>query len=317
MESGSLGGPTRPHAGDTWCCKQLSLWYCESPNTPRGSSQVVTVPVQRQQNAPQCPECGIPLLGKHCHECGGKLPNPHDLTIKHFLHEGLHEFTHLDSKIFRTLRMLISSPGTLTVEYLAGRKRRYVLPLRLFILVFALNFFLYTRPGVALYDVHALLSLSSQRAVAEQLLEHRAEKLHQSKEAVFEKINEHWQHNASLFQLGDVFFFAVALAVINRRRYFGEHLIFSLHTFSFTLLFGSLTWLYYLRYGLRQNSVLVLITLTVFFVYLWRAIPKVYASTGWKAALKALLLVISLELSRGFFVTFTMFLAFFQTFSRR
>ena len=278
---------------------------------------MATVPVQRQQEESlQCPECGIALLGKHCHECGGKPPNPHDLTIKHFLHEGLHEFTHLDSKIFRTLRMLILSPGTLSVEYLAGRKRRYVLPLRIFILAFAVNFFLYTRPGVALYDVHFLIASSAQGAAVETVLERAAQKRHMSKEAAFDRINEHWQHNASLFQLGDVFFFAFGLALINRRRYFGEHLVFSLHTVSFTLLYGAVTWLYYLRYGFKQNWQLVLITLAVFAAYLWRAIPKMYGTRGWKALAKASLLVVCLELSRGFFVTFTMFLAFYQTFSK-
>ena len=53
--------------------------------------------------------------------------------MKHFLHHGLHELTHFDSKIFRTVQALLFRPGLLTVEYLAGRRKRYVLPLRLFL----------------------------------------------------------------------------------------------------------------------------------------------------------------------------------------
>jgi hypothetical protein len=273
----------------------------------------VTAPSLHEQPKHNCPECGTPLVGRYCHECGEKPSSAHELTLKHFLHHGLHELTHIDSKIFRTLRKLIASPGVLTADYLAGRKRRYVLPLRLFLVIFALNFFLYTRPGVALYDIHFILSASPQGKVLEERFAHSAEKRHITKDELFKQLDEHWQHNVSLFQLGDVFFFAVFLAMVNRRRYFGEHLIFSLHVLSFSFLFGSVTWLYYARFGFRQNYYLLAISLAVLLLYLWRAISKVYATTGGGALRRALFLVFGLELSRIFFISFTMIVAMVQT----
>src|SRR5579864_4902520 len=218
---------------------------------------VTTTSLPHQEKPQNCPECATPLVGEYCHHCGEKLPDAHDLTMKHFLHHGLHELTHFDSKIFRTVRALVFRPGLLTVEYLAGRRKRYVLPLRLFLVIFAFNFFLYTRPGAALYDVHVILSASPQSKPLADKLERAAAKRNMTADALFDRINEHWQHNASLFQLGDVFFFAVWLAVLNWRRYFVEHLIFALHTLSFSLLFGSVLWLYYLHYGFRQNVFLI------------------------------------------------------------
>ena len=236
--------------------------------------------------------------------------------MKHFLHHGLHELTHFDSKIFRTVQALLFRPGLLTVEYLAGRRQRYVLPLRLFLVIFALNLFLYTRPGAALYDVHVMASAGAQGKVLDSKLERAAAKKNMAKEALLEQINEHWQHNASLFQLGDVFFFAVWLAVLNWRRYFVEHLIFALHMLSFSLLFGSVTWLYYLHYGFRQNIFLIAISFTVQLLYLWRAVPRMYGTTGWNSLLKSFVLLIGLVVSRGFFVTFTLVLSIIQTFRR-
>lgn len=260
-----------------------------------------------------CPECGAQLVGRYCHRCGEKLPDVHDLTIKHFLHHGLHELTHFDSKIFRTVQALLFRPGLLTVEYLAGRRQRYVLPLRLFLVIFALNLFLYTRPGAALYDVHVITSANPQMKLLDDKLARHAAKKHITKEALFEQINERWQHNVSLFQLGEVFFFAVWLAVLNWRRYFVEHLIFALHVCSFSLLFGCLTWLYYLHYGFKQNIFLVLFSFTVQLLYLWRAVPRMYRTTGWNALLKSFVLLIGLEVSRVFFVSFTMMLSLIQT----
>jgi len=254
-------------------------------------------------------------MGEYCHRCGEKLPDAHDLTLKHFLHHGLHELTHFDSKIFRTVQALLFRPGFLTVEYLAGRRKRYVLPLRLFLVIFALNLFLYTRPGAALYDIGFITSTPQSKPFADAL-ERAAAKRHMERGALLEKINERWQHNASLFQLGEVFFFAVWLAVLNWRRYFVEHLIFALHVSSFTLLFGSVTWLYYLRYGFRQNIFLFLFSFTVLLLYLWLAVPRMYGTTGGKALLKSFALLIGLEVLRVFFVTFTMVLSLIQTLRR-
>jgi hypothetical protein len=69
----------------------------------------------------------------------------------------------------------------------------------------------------------------------------------------------------------------------------------------------------YWRYGFKQNFVLILIFVAILLVYLWRALPRVYATSGWNALLRAFLLMIGLEISRAFFMTFTMILAMVQT----
>jgi hypothetical protein len=272
----------------------------------------VTAPSLHEQSLKNCPECETPLIGRHCHQCGEKPPDAHDLTLKHFFHHGLHELTHFDAKIFLTLRKLMASPGVLTADYLAGRRKRYVLPLRLYLVVFALNFFLYSRPGVALYDIRVLLNASSQGQQTEKKFAHIAEKRHMTQDAFFDQLNEHWQHDVSLFQLGDVFFFAVCLAIVNRQRYFVEHLIFSLHVLSFSFLLGSVTWLYHARFGFHQNLYLLAVTLTILLVYLYKAIPRVYGTSGGRALLRAFFLIIGLELSRIFFLSFTVMVAIIQ-----
>ena len=274
----------------------------------------MTAPSLHQPAVQNCPECETPLTGKYCHACGEKPPDSHDLSLKHFIEHGIHELTHFDSKIFRTLKTLIFAPGALTADYLAGRKKRYVPPLRLFLVIFAISFFLYTRPGVALYDVRFITTATAQGKGLDKKLEQTAAKQHITKEALYEKLNEHWQHDLTLFQLGDVFFFAVFLAVVNWRRYFVEHLIFSLHTLSFAFLYGCVIWFYYLRFGFRQDAALVGIFAVVLLVYLWRALPRVYAMSGWGALLRALFLVVGLEAARGIFMSFTLIVAMMQTF---
>jgi hypothetical protein len=55
------------------------------------------------------------------------------MDVRHVAHEVIHEFLHLDGKIFQTLRLLISRPGALTAEFFRGRRERYVSPVRLYL----------------------------------------------------------------------------------------------------------------------------------------------------------------------------------------
>ncbi len=273
----------------------------------------MTAPSLHQPIAQTCPECNTSLVGTYCHSCGERPADAHDLSLKHFIGHGIHELTHFDSKIFRTLKTLIFAPGMLTADYLAGRKKRYVPPLRLYLVLFAISFFLYTRPGVALYDVRVFNAAYTHGNALEKNLESAAEQKHISKEMLYERFNEHWQHDVSLFQLGDIVIFALILAAVNWRRYFVEHLIFSLHTLSFALLYECVMWLYYARFGFKQNLPLIGIFMLVLFLYLWRALPRVYATSGWKTVLKPAVLVVGLEFARIFFLSFTLTLAAYQT----
>ena len=58
------------------------------------------------------------------------------------------DLTHADSRLWRTLAALLFKPGHLTREFLAGRRARYLPPVRLY-LVLSVLFFLsrarYTR----------------------------------------------------------------------------------------------------------------------------------------------------------------------------
>lgn len=85
-----------------------------------------------------CGNCQTPLQGPHCHACGQPvkgLIRPLAGWIADFL-DGVLQW---DGRIPRTLGPLLFRPGFLTTEYIAGRRVRYVTPVRLFLfLVLAL-----------------------------------------------------------------------------------------------------------------------------------------------------------------------------------
>jgi len=79
-----------------------------------------------------CRNCGTPAPLKFCPECGQET-TLHPPTLGEFLHEFVGHYVALEGQLWRTLAMLLRRPGRLTREYLDGRRRRYVLPLRLYL----------------------------------------------------------------------------------------------------------------------------------------------------------------------------------------
>ena len=67
-----------------------------------------------------------------CARCGQER-TLHPPTLMEFLHEFVGHYVALEGPLWRSLALLVGRPGRLTREYLEGRRRRYVLPLRLYL----------------------------------------------------------------------------------------------------------------------------------------------------------------------------------------
>jgi Protein of unknown function (DUF3667) len=95
-------------------------------------------------SVPRCQNCGAALTGPFCSACGQR-EHSRIISLGALLKEAIEDFWHVDSRLWRTLRSLVAKPGFLTVEFLAGRRVRYVPPFRLY-LVFSILLFLLTSP---------------------------------------------------------------------------------------------------------------------------------------------------------------------------
>lgn len=80
-----------------------------------------------------CLDCGAEAKGSYCSNCGQKRSDPTRIPLKELFAEGLGNLLGLDSRLRRTLPLLLLKPGELTAEYNRGRRTRYVPPLRLFL----------------------------------------------------------------------------------------------------------------------------------------------------------------------------------------
>jgi hypothetical protein len=114
------------------------------------------VPTAPSLTAPVlCDNCGAPVPGRYCSACGQRLEPPvHSLW--HFTRVATEDLTHADSRLWRTLTALLFKPGRLTREFLAGRRARYLPPVRLYLVLSVLFFLIasavHTRFTVLAFD---------------------------------------------------------------------------------------------------------------------------------------------------------------------
>lgn len=243
-----------------------------------------------------CSNCGTALVGEYCFRCGQKrLPDDH-LSMRHFLHEAVvhvGDFEH--TKIFRTVRALLFRPGLLTNEYIAARRVDWITPLKAFVTVFAISFFLYSAfKSVAVYDVTTLLDMDP-RGTFRKAIERLAERRQISFDAFIAAVNAKWRTYISVSQFIYPPLFAVILMAFysRQRRYFVEHLVFSTHYQTFALLATVLAWPLYLLTGLAmtRGAAILAIAMTALMVgYLIVAVRNVYRQSWLASSIKGVFL---------------------------
>jgi len=86
-----------------------------------------------------CLNCGTAIDGNYCRHCGQEAVL-HRPSAREFLHEFIGHHVALEGKLLGTLGRLLFRPGALTAEYLAGRRVRFVQPLRLYLTLSVLFF---------------------------------------------------------------------------------------------------------------------------------------------------------------------------------
>ena len=103
-----------------------------------GSSRRAVAPVLEVSDR-VCMNCGANAPSAYCPACGQdtreRLP-----TFVQFMREATGRYLSFEGKLWKTLFALLFRPGFLTREYFAGRRRRYIGPAHLFLVMSLLLF---------------------------------------------------------------------------------------------------------------------------------------------------------------------------------
>lgn len=182
-----------------------------------------------------CSNCGSAISLTYCSACGQKWFDPERVTVLSLLKELAQKLLSVDSRWLRTIVPLLIRPGFLTKEYLAGRQRRYVKPLSLFITVNVLFFLFGHRMGVMRWNMWNAFGEQGRTRIAE-----RAAQLNVDATAYIGRLNDVLLDFQRSFFFGVILVFAVLLFLLSwrRRRGMVGCLIYSIHFHaSYLLLF--------------------------------------------------------------------------------
>jgi hypothetical protein len=188
-----------------------------------------------------CVTCGTPLHGRFCHACGERTLGRDEFRLRSFLAHSFNAVFDVDSRLFRSFRVLLTRPGLLTAEYIAGRRRPYLGPVQIF-LIANLMFFagLSVMDGISTFTTplryHASQIVYGDIAV--ELIARRGAPGTNAARAFEERFNETVPRyaNSMVILLAPMLAALLALFLFRRRRPFVQHLVLSLHFLAFLLL---------------------------------------------------------------------------------
>jgi uncharacterized membrane protein (DUF485 family) len=213
----------------------------------------------------QCKNCQTSLDGAYCQTCGQRnvdLERP----IWSLIGDIVRETFELDGRSALTVKTLFRSPGMLTSEFLAGRRRAYTPPLRLY-LVISISFFILVawaaRSGVLLEPGQ---DAGIDAAIQARFLSDDLPRL--------------------MFLLLPMF--ALLLKIVYLDRLYFDHLIFSLHLHSAA--YAILAVMIPLEELANRHIILMflqIILFVYFLTYFVMAVRRVYRSDWLAVALKS------------------------------
>jgi hypothetical protein len=88
-----------------------------------------------------CLNCRYVVENRFCPNCGQENTDTRKTFIQLFVHF-FEDLTHYENSFWKTIRNLIFKPSSLTKEYLSGKRMSYLAPIRLYIFISFVTFFL-------------------------------------------------------------------------------------------------------------------------------------------------------------------------------
>jgi len=221
-----------------WCCRQtINRKFYDEQLAAESAATSVT----EEKAHWVCPTCSKAAEAHYCQNCGEKRPDDLDLSIGYFLSQVGELLFNWDSKMFRSLRLLFSKPGFLASENVRGCRKLYLHPVQTFVIVNLIYFVLFPLIGWSglktPLNVYRNHDASGYSAWASQMASHRAAVKGMSADD-FRKSFDHVideQSRSLVFVMVPIFSLAVWLLECRKRRFYGEHLVFSFYFYAFWL----------------------------------------------------------------------------------
>jgi Protein of unknown function (DUF3667) len=259
-----------------------------------------------------CANCGAPFVPERrrfCPECGQET-HVQPPRLVEFLQQFGGAYFSTEGALWRTLKLLLFKPGELTRQYLAGRRKHYVLPLRLYLTISLATLLVVRLAGsvevnlqpeaskeIAKAGNNLVINLGGGQAGLREgvffcdnlpawvckRFKRRIDIDPKAMSSEIGFIKERFLGNlgGAMFLLLPAFALSLKLAYLGRRMRYTEHLVFALHVHAF--------WFLALMVAMSGVDWLVLVLMLGVPVYTLLAMKRVYGGRLWPRLLRAAL----------------------------
>jgi hypothetical protein len=86
----------------------------------------------KQRKEKSCLNCNATINGRYCSICGQENLEPQE-SVWHLIVHFFNDITHFDGKFFSSVKYVVTKPGFLSSEYVAGRRMSYLNPVRFYV----------------------------------------------------------------------------------------------------------------------------------------------------------------------------------------
>jgi hypothetical protein len=273
-------------------------------------------PAETTGDTAECPGCGGPIPERFCGRCGEARAEPGALRLRHLAGELFEHLTSLDFRIVQTLWALVRRPGSLTRDFVLGRRNGRTRPLALYLLVSGAFFLLSPHlPGKPV-DPRVFIDNPTPIPLVARHHDAVARRHGETRAAMAQRVARSSfvgsRYSAAL--LVPALAAVLALLLAGRRRLLAEHALFAIHAQCFLLMlaagtlgsvhgFGWIAGHVGRAVGIHQASDLfvslaagsVLLGSTALLVgHLRAALRRVYGLTRWAAAWRVAVLVLAI-----------------------
>lgn len=238
-----------------------------------------------------CLNCGAEVTGKFCAECGQENVDSNE-NVFHLVGHYTADFFHFDSKIPRSVILLLTKPGFLTREYWQGRRIRYIHPLRLFLFISVLFV-----ASAAFYHQHfrkpgkAVVIVGGGQPTAEEQIEtERVKKVVQELQGLVSIGKDRFFNDLKYisFLMLPIYAFVFQILYRRKKRFYINHLVYTLHLQSFGYALVAVAMLIPFLFR-HSTSNVEWVTVMVLLVYMAQSLRYLYGQSWPKTIVKSII----------------------------
>lgn len=233
-----------------------------------------------------CKSCGTTFNGKYCNECGEKVIEDKDFTLKYIFSQAFESITNLDSKFFQTFKLLIFRPGILSLKYIQGIRKPYMKPFQIFVIC-NLLFFIF----LSEIDIFRTPSKWYFRDNFDGVnVMEQVNRIAKSRDLTVNEVAILYDKKSADLAKGLIILLIPFIGLINwllniKRKYpYGKHLIMAIHYFSFILLIAVL-WAEFISLVFNPNKWFFIIPITSIMFFYYMFATKYFYKSSWISAI--------------------------------